>query len=203
MDSAELIQDNIRALEESVQYYSSQNKTEREKWVAITFITNLNIEFDDSELQIPKQDPPDVIFRDAEFEIKEILDPNRRRHDEYKKALYKARTIKDPQELLSQYRPIDKTITDIYLLCLEKTQALATKYTPSVCASTDLLYYVNLQHIVGLKETPYPDTKELSELGWRTVSFVIGHRSCVLTTSSNAPSFLVKSTHLIHHRNYG
>jgi hypothetical protein len=172
MDNTNVILENIKDLEESVQYFSPQNKIEREKWVAKSFITNLNIEFDDSEFKVPEQDPPDVAFRDAEFEIKEILDTKRCRHAEYKEALVKARTITDPKELLSQYSPIDKSIIDIYQLCLEKTQALVDKYASSVYPSTDLLYYVNLEHVMGLKETPFPNTSELSVLGWRSVSFI-------------------------------
>lgn len=201
MTDTELIQERIESLEESVEYFSAKNKADREIYVAASFINNLNIEYEDSEFYSPEQDPPDVIFRDIEFEIKEILDPGRRRHKEYKEELEKARTITDPQELLSMYRPIDKNITEIYLLCLETTRAL-TKYPLAVRASTDLLYYVNLQDVMGLSETPFPDTTELGALGWRSVSFVMGHRSCVLTTKLDASDIIVKAAHPIHHRHY-
>ena len=200
-DNTSLIQDRIEALEESVQYFSSHNKSEREIWVAESFINNLNISYDNSEFLAPQQDPPDVTFRSAQFEIKEILDPGRRRHEEYKKKLEHARTISDPQELLRQFTPIDKTITEIYELCLASTQKL-TKYPPAVRSSTDLLYYVNLQDVMGLTETPFPGIDELQELGWRSVSFVQGHRSCVFTTCEHAPEFLLKAAHLIHHRSH-
>ncbi len=62
--------------------------------------------------------------------------------------------------------------------------------------------YVNLQNVMGLVETPFPDTADLKKLGWRSVSFVMGHRGCVLTTNNNAPSFLVSASHKISHRNY-
>lgn len=202
MNEIDLIQDNIKALEESVKYYSPQKKEERELWVGNSFIASLNIQFEDDEIKTPEQDPPDVIFRDAEFEIKEILDPNRRRHEEYKKLLEKAYLIKKPDELLTQFRPVEKTITEIYQLCLEKTQSLVNKYAPSVIKSTDLLYYINLQNVMGLIETPFPDTTDLKKLGWRSVSFVMGLRSCVLTTNNNASSFLVSASHKISHRNY-
>jgi len=199
MNDAEFIKERIEALEESIEYYSAKNKAEREIWVAEAFIQNLNIEYESSEFHSPEQDPPDVVFRDAEFEVKEILDLGRRRHDEYKAELESTRKATSAQELLRLYRPIDKSIKDIYKLCLEATRAL-TKYPAAVRASTDLLYYVNLQHVVGLFETPFPDATELELLGWRSVSFVMGHRSCVFTTRLDASDILVKAAHPIHHR---
>jgi hypothetical protein len=199
MNDAEFIQERIEALEESVEYFSAKNKAEREIWVAESFIKNLNIGYEQSEFRASEQDPPDVVFRDLVFEVKEILDPGRRRHDEYREELENARKAKNAQELLSMHSPIDKTIEEIYQLCLEATRTLI-RYAPAVRASTDLLFYVNLQHLMGLSETPYPDTAELESCGWRSVSFVMGHRSHVFTTKLDAPDILVKAAHPVHHR---
>jgi len=199
MNDTEFIKDRIEALEESVKYYSARNKAEREIWVAESFIKNLNIDYEQAEFNSPEQDPPDVVFRDLAFEVKEILDPGRRRHDEYKQELENARKAKNAQELLSMFTPIDKTIQEIYQLCLEATRALI-KYPPAMRASTDLLFYVNLEHVMELFETPYPDTTELESCGWRSVSFVMGHRSHVFTTKLDAPGILVKAAHPVHHR---
>ena len=194
----DLIKERVQALEESVQFFGARNKSEREIWVANTFIKNLNIPFQKVELISPEQDPPDVIFRDAQFEIKEILDPGRRRHAEYKEKLEHARTITDPKQLLREFTPIDKTITEIYELCLKETKDL-TKYPTAVRTDTDLLFYVNLDHVMGLTEEPFPDTSELAALGWRSVSFVKGYRSCVLTASPGAPEFLANIAEKIRH----
>ncbi len=203
MNDAEFIQERIEALKESVEYYSAKNKAEREIWVAESFIKNLNIDYVESEFHSSSQDPPDVVFRDLAFEVKEILDPGRRRHDQYKEELENARKAIGAQELLSMYRPVDKTIQEIYQLCLDATRALI-KYPPAVRAATDLLFYVNLQHVMGLFETPYPDITELESCGWRSVSFVMGHRSHTFTTKLDAPDVFVKSAHTVHHRyNHG
>ncbi|MCU7806955.1 MAG: DUF1780 domain-containing protein [Candidatus Thiodiazotropha sp. (ex Semelilucina semeliformis)] len=195
----DLIKERVQSLEESVQFFGARYKSEREIWVANSFITNLNIPFEKAEVISPEQDPPDVIFRDAQFEIKEILDPGRRRHAEYKKMLEHARTITDPKQLLLEFTPIDKTIAEIYELCLKETKAL-TKYPTALRADTDLLFYVNLYHVMGLTEEPFPDTSELAALGWRSVSFVKGYRSCVLTASPGAPEFLASIAENIRHR---
>jgi hypothetical protein len=98
MNDAEFIQERIEALEESVEFFSAKNKTEREIWVAESFIQNLNIGYEESEFYSPEKDPPDVVFRDLAFEVKEILDPGRRRHDEYKEELENARKATNAQE---------------------------------------------------------------------------------------------------------
>jgi hypothetical protein len=80
------------ALEESVQYFSSSNKTVREQWVASTFLENLGIPHTPQDLVPPDCDPPDVKVFECAFEIKEILGCGRRRHDEYRQELERAKS---------------------------------------------------------------------------------------------------------------
>lgn len=145
----------------------------------------MNIEYEEYEICTPEQDPTDVIFRDVEFEIKEILDPGRRRHQEVKIELENAHKV--------------KSIEEIYQLCLDATIAL-TKYPEAVRASTDLLFYVNLKNVMELIESSFPDASEMESLGWRSVSFIMGHRSCVLTTKPGASNILVKAVSSISYR---
>ncbi len=84
MTDNEFIQAAIEAREEAVRFFSSASKSERELWVAKEFLENLGAEFSDDELIVPENDPPDVVFRDVLFEVKEILDQGRRRHAEFK-----------------------------------------------------------------------------------------------------------------------
>ena len=124
----ELIASHIQGLEESVAYYSPKNKTERERWVAERFFENLNLAFHESELTFPKIDPPDFIFKGFEFEIKEILDKGRKRHDEYKAELARAKTITNHLELYKLAKPINKSLKEIAELCYEEAHALNSKY---------------------------------------------------------------------------
>lgn len=89
MSDEDFIDDRRRALKESIAYFSAKNKAERERWVCLELVQNLGIAYDETEIVSPENDPPDVIFRDARFEVKEILDQGRKRHAEYKAALQK------------------------------------------------------------------------------------------------------------------
>jgi len=107
------------ALKESVDFFSPKSKDERELWVGTSFIENLGIPFDEGEFFVSPHDPPDVIFREVRFEIKEILDPGRKRHSEYKHKLNKSYKATKPDDFLEEYTPIDLAPTQIGNLILE------------------------------------------------------------------------------------
>lgn len=86
MDDMEFIEDRRSALAESVKYFSQKNKPERERWVCGSFLRNIDRAFDETEILSQDDEPPDVAFRDVLFEVKEVLDPGRLRHTEYKAA---------------------------------------------------------------------------------------------------------------------
>jgi hypothetical protein len=100
MTDDEYLEAQRKARAESVQFFRSSNKPERERWVVREFLTNLGLAFDDAEVQSPNHDPPDVKFRDANFEIKEILSEGRRRHQEYKEGLQQALEATSPADLV-------------------------------------------------------------------------------------------------------
>ena len=79
-EEAELLEDQRRALKQSVDFFSSANKGALEKLVCTQFFANIGLEFHADEIILQTDDPPDAIFRGPHFEIKEVLDPRRRRH---------------------------------------------------------------------------------------------------------------------------
>ena len=189
MTDEEFIEDRQNALRESIEYFESKNKPERERWVCIEFVENLRLTFEESEALTSDNDPPDVIFRDALFEIKEILDPGRRRHDEYKLALHNALQATDPKELLTEYSPIDITPQEIGDQMLKELDSLAKRYAPEVRAKLDLLFYVNLQDHL-LKAGEMPSMSKFSSFGWRSISAVFGWGAFVFFATVEAPPFL-------------
>ena len=199
MYDKEFLAQRIKDLEDSVADYSPNKKQERERWVAEAFLKNLRIEHAKTEIVSPDDDPPDVIFRDARFEIKEIQDPDRRRHDEYKAELKRARMLTDPKDLLQMFIPKDKTLSEIYRRCVESTLSLEKKYPLVVRSSMDLLFYVNLRHVFEVVEIPYPDTSDLASSGWRSVSFVMGQRSCCFSARNDAPDFIRQALGHVSH----
>lgn len=190
MSNDEYLEAQRAALEQSVGFFAADNKGGREIWVVRTFLQNMNIGFSESEIVLTNDDPPDVFFRDARFEIKEIMDPNRRRHDEYKEALEKARSATSPSELITEYTPKDITLQELYNLVVATSTEYARKYSKDFCRTLDCLYYVNLMEVTALIEQQFKDRKSLQSHPWRSVSFVMGYRAGVLAASPGATAFI-------------
>lgn len=204
MTDEKYLEDQRKWRAESVEFFRAENKPKREHWVTSEFLTNLGVRFMDDELVAVAQEPPDIQFRNAKFEIKEILDEGRRRHQEYKESLEKALRASSPSELVEEMTPTDVTVGEVFALILREATALADwKYPPSVRKTLDLLFYVNLQDVWGLVETPFPDSTAMSSLGWRSVSFLMGYRSSALVAGNDAPDFIKAAVGRIVHRQVG
>jgi hypothetical protein len=189
MNKKRFIKDMQDALKESVDFFSPKRKDERELWVGTSFLENLGISFDDGEVFVPLHDPPDVIFREARFEIKEILDPGRKRHSEYKHKLNKSYKATKPDDFLEEYTPTDLTPTEIGNLILEHMDKFSKKYDKETRSYLDLLVYVNLiNHL--LKINTMPEKAVFAECGWRSVSTLMGWGSLVFFATDKSPLFL-------------
>lgn len=199
MTEQELIAQRIADLGDSVAYFAPQNKMVRERWVVDAFVRNFGLVPTEDEIINIQDDPPDVEFRGARFEIKEILDPGRRRHDDYKQELARVRAISKAQDLLREFTPKDSSVGEIYGLCLKEAASL-DKYANDFKKQTDLLLYVNLRDVMYVTEQPYPDTSALIATGWRSVSFLMGRRSCCFYAGSDAPDFIKQAAGRICHR---
>lgn len=172
--------------------FSRKFKNWREWNVAVNFLTNLHIGVDDSKVLCCPDDPPDVLFQDARFEVKEILDKERRRHDEVKARLNQAITSKTAKRPLRDDRypcAVDLTPEDAGLLILGELQSLS-RYPQHVRAETDLLFYINKLHH-GFEEGLVPAAQKFAPYGWRSVSAVIDSQtSIVFSAADQAPHFL-------------
>jgi hypothetical protein len=200
VDDAEFIADVIVALEESVCYFSSKNKAERECWVVKALLENMNIPHLAEDVISPEQDPPDVIALGGKFEVKEILDPERKRHQEYKEKLERAKSITNPQDLLTEFTPKDFSVAEIFQRCVNEIGKLQNKYSQNVREALDLLFYVNLKHVFRVHEEPFPDVSILQSCGWRSVSFVKGRTACCFYATVDAPVWLQERVGGVQHK---
>lgn len=201
MTDEEYLEAQRKARAESVEFFRSENKPELELWVAREYLTNLGLSFTENELASSPQDPPDVLFRGANFEIKEILSEGRRRHQEYKEGLQKALEATAISDLVENFTPRDVTLSGVCALIFKEAKALADeKYPPAVRKNLDLLFYVNLNDVFGLVETPFPDLTGLASLGYRSVAFVMGYRGSTLVATGDAPTFVTAAVGRIVHR---
>lgn len=200
MTDDEYLEAQRKARVESVAYFGADNKSEREQWVVRSFLANLGVSYAQTEV-VDGEDPPDVRFRDASFEIKEVLDPGRRRHQEYKEALEEAIRATKPRDLVRPAPFNEISISRVYDLILQNAEELArSKYALALRRRLDLLYYVNLLNTYEFIEAPFPSVTALSSLGWRSVSFLKGYRSCVFVATDDAPTFLKTNIGRIVHR---
>jgi hypothetical protein len=177
------------SLRESLLYFRRENVQSRERDTVTDFLANIIHDLDEEQILSSESDPPDVLYRDAKFEVKEILDPGRRRGDEYRALLERAEAATDPDESFSDFTPKELTPLETGAMVLEKLEELERKYDPAFVRSVDLLVYVNLlEHFY--KPGPMPAAEEFESFGWRSVSAVTGRCSFVFFASDTAPDFL-------------
>lgn len=187
------LQEQIAGLEESVRFFAKgqDNQRAQDRYVVEAFLRGLGETFTADEITIPDQDPPDIKFRGANIEVKELYPEGRRRHQEYKDALAKAREAFWPDELFTLYSPRDVLLSEVTAQVAELGQRYLDHYPPATRASFDLLVYANLQHVERIIETPLGELTSLRAQGWRSVSFLKGSAtSCVLIVRDDAPEFL-------------
>lgn len=198
LTNARNLEDAVRDLEASVIFFGAGGTQQQaaERWVVKHFLAALGIDFTDEELHNPSRDPPDIAFRDAAFEVKEIGEVGRRRHDEYREALARAKAATTPAELQAQFTMEDLPIATVYERILAATATLAThKYGERRTRhGLDLLFYVNLnpRKLWTFIDGDRPDVSTLVGEGWRSVSFLHGDRTGrVIYASDGAPPFLL------------
>lgn len=195
--SDEFLQSTIRSLEGALEYFGAgeAKKRERERWIVEHFLRGLGLSFKEDEIEQPEQDPPDARFRGASFEVKEIQEVGRRRGDEYRAMLARARAAISIAELSEDFAPQSLPIAEAYRLIMEQTLELsAAKYVSMADRrGLDLLFYMDLdaQRAWDVEDRACPSIAPLVAEGWRSVSFLHGtNTACVISASNSAPAFL-------------
>lgn len=192
---ADLLAEMKRAWTAHLQFYSNKCKEERERWVVGEFLTQLAIPFASDELHSPpQQSKVDVEFRDARFQVKEITDPHFRRSDEIKDTYHRVIGAKTLQDTVGPGFTYDMPpIVSSYDLVRDNARELASSEKYIDCmANLDLIYYVTRTR-ASIIQVQDIDTEELSSLGWRSVSYLMGNHALVLCTAFDAPGFLCAS----------
>jgi len=93
----ELIKHNL----ETIRFLSNKKKPEREYCVCVTFLRCLGIDFSVAKLVsvTQRQNPPDVIFREARFEICDSFDKVRKPHDEARARVERSKRLRAVEDL--------------------------------------------------------------------------------------------------------
>ena len=177
-----------RSREAEVHFFSSSAKPERERWVVGEFLSLLDIPFSSNELESePEDGPVDVSFREARFQVKEIVDPSERRHGEIKQSLERARNATTPRNLIEPAIARDIVLADLAELLHDV--ASSTKYPSRQRSALDVLIYVTRPY-AGFSEPAPQAWGALSSLGWRSISCLFGQQALLLVATSASPEFL-------------
>ncbi|MBN1818849.1 MAG: endonuclease V, partial [Sedimentisphaerales bacterium] len=178
--------------QEETDKFLFKNKTDKEKWVVREFLSVLGIDFSEEELISVKDVFPDIVFKSkvygsVEFEVKEIIEKDRKPHKEIKKSLEKAKTATSASDFLTPYRPkkidfqeIVKRIDEIII---------KNKTCQDVTEKINLLLYENFTYTELNESFQIPHFEEWKK--WRSVSMIGNRKDCrVFWASETAPDFI-------------
>lgn len=186
----------IKDLQESIRLFSNEGKKELEVWVLDKFLNTLNLIYTGNEIiQTSQQnEPPDVLFRDAHFEVMELYDEERQRHKELKNMLNQIEAATSYNDCLN-YETRDFKLMSLQELLTVAEERLHEKkglYSADTKARLDALIYVNLQKIrIADKEYTFTLSEDSKLRQWRSVSLVFNRDIvCIAHASFCAPEFI-------------
>ena len=84
MDDSDYLRLLTVAAEQANAFLSNARKWERERWVCQRLLQGLNIPYHTEDFTQASQEPPDVLFGEARFEVFFVLDEGRRLNDEWR-----------------------------------------------------------------------------------------------------------------------
>jgi Putative endonuclease, protein of unknown function (DUF1780) len=172
---------------------SNPRKSERERMVVRALLRCLGVPFEDREIVAGEEEPIDVAFRAARFQIRDIVgDRKRNKEVAEREQLYRdAKNIADVMTPFTQSRavPFDRAAEMVADALTEKSR----RYGARVCSALDAVAYLDLgnSHLHPSEPKGAPDAlAELRRQGWRSVSMLALPYGVVLAADAEAPDFL-------------
>ena len=120
MDDSDYLRLLTIAAEQANAFLSNARKWERERWVCQRLLQGLNIPYRVEEFA-PAGEPPDVLFRDANFEVFFVLDEGRRLNDEWRDELQRRRSAFSLSQLVRREAKPRRIPANEFLLRLAPT----------------------------------------------------------------------------------
>ena len=192
MDDSDYLRLLTRQAEEANAFLSNARRWERERWVCQRLLTALNVRHRQDEFSTG-QEPPDVLFRDANFEVFFVLDKGRRLNDEWKEELERRRSALSLSQLLRrETRPRRIPAVELQARRSPTLRKKAHNYRERGLdlGDLDLLAYVSLKRDVLDLNSHFPPPGEYLRQGWRSLSLVGPRFARVLFAHPDAPDFL-------------
>lgn len=175
----------------TLSYFGEPNKSERERAACRAFLRCVGIMFQENELVAPSDEPTDVAFRRARFQVYELLENGRRRGDELRNRadlLNEAGSIDDT--LVDFIKPVGMSGDNLVTNVCKGLEAKALKYGFRQCSTLDALVYVNLRGRFLLPVTSFGPSSNLQAQGWRSVSAVFPPYGIVLQANASASEMI-------------
>lgn len=173
-------------------FLGNKAKPERERSVCRAFLRAIGVAFEECELVAPAPtgEPSDVDFRAARFQIKELLEPGRKRGDEWKEKEKKYSEANSLIELLEPYSLPTSVELQILVPEIVQTQSEKSQKYGAECSAIDALVYVNLKEQFLAPHSDMPSLDKLRSQEWRSVSLLFPPYGVILLAGPMAPDFL-------------
>lgn len=179
---------------------SNRQKPDRERMVVRAFLRCVGLQCSDDEIQTSNEEPVDVVFRSAQFQVMDILGGRQRGKEslERQRRYEKATRFSNLEEPYSASAPMSfGELSQNTGVGLAKK---ASRYGVKTCSTLDALVYVDLsgRHLWPLE--PSLEAKVADELGgqgWRSVSVLFPPYGIILAVIPSAPDFLKDKVGLI------
>ncbi|WP_339523050.1 DUF1780 domain-containing protein [Pseudomonas sp. EA_35y_Pfl2_R111] len=193
MDDSDYLRLLTHQAEQANAFLSNARKWERERWVCQRLLQALNVSHRLDEFNAADHEPPDVLFREASFEVFFVLDEGRRLNDEWRAELERRRSAFSLSQLVrreAKPRRIAAAELQQRLTPTLRKKAHNYKERGLDLGELDLLAYVNLKRAVPDFNSHFPPPTEFLRQGWRSLSLVGPTFARVLFAHPDAPDFL-------------
>ena len=193
MDDSDYLRLLTIQAEQANTFLSNARKWERERWVCQRLLQGLNIPYHSEDFLQAGQEPPDVLFGDARFEVFFVLDEGRRLNDEWRAELQRRRSAYSLSQLVRREARPKRIPASKLLQRLGPTlHKKATNYKERDIdlSQLDIIAFSSLKREVLDLNSHFPPPTEYLRQGWRSLSLVGPTFARVLFAQPDAPDFL-------------
>ena len=193
MDDSDYLRLLTIQAEQANAFLSNARKWERERWVCQRLLQGLNIPYHSEDFLQAGQEPPDVLFGDARFEVFFVLDEGRRLNDEWRAELQRRRSAYSLSQLVRREARPKRIPASKLLQRLGPTlHKKATNYKERDIdlSQLDIIAFSSLKREVLDLNSHFPPPTEYLRQGWRSLSLVGPTFARVLIAHPDAPDFL-------------
>lgn len=193
MDDSDYLHLLTQQAEQANAFLSNARKWERERWVCQRLLQGLNVPNRLDEFSRAAPEPPDMQFRDANFEVFFVLDEGRRLNDEWRAEAERRRGAFSLSQLVRrEVRPRRIGADELLQRLAPTLRKKAHNYGERGIdlGELDLLAFASLKRSSLDLNSHFPPPSEFLRQGWRSLSLVGPNFVRVLFAHADAADFL-------------